>query len=65
MAAGLSVANWVEVVFVSVELAAMLLIGLPDAIWGYLHHVAGGVAEAVEPQEEEHRHETAFDRMPR
>ena len=41
-AAGLSVANWVEVVFVSVELAAMLLVGLPDSIWGYLHHVAGG-----------------------
>jgi hypothetical protein len=40
--AGLSVANWVEVVFVSVELAAMLLVGLPDSIWGYLHHVAGG-----------------------
>ena len=37
---GLSVANWVEVVFVSVALAAMLLVGLPDAIWGYLHHVA-------------------------
>lgn len=42
-AVGLSTANWVEVVFVSVELAAMLLVGVPDSIWGYLHHVAGGV----------------------
>ena len=42
MWAGLSVANWVEDVFISVELAAMLLIGLPDSFWGYLHHVAGG-----------------------
>ena len=41
--AGLSVANWVEVVFVSVELAAMLLVGVPDSIWGYLHHVIGGM----------------------
>jgi hypothetical protein len=40
--AGLSVANWAEDVFISVELAAMLLIGLPDSLWGYLHHVAGG-----------------------
>jgi len=39
VAAGLSVANWVEVMFVSVELAALLLVGVPDAIWGYLHHV--------------------------
>ena len=46
--AGLSVANWVEVVFVSVELAAMLLVGLPDSIWGYVHHVAGGMPE-LEP----------------
>jgi hypothetical protein len=30
---------------VSVELAAMLLVGVPDSLWGYLHHVAGGVAE--------------------
>lgn len=45
LATGLSVANWVEVVFVSVELAAMLLIGLPAAIWGYLHHVAGGIPQ--------------------
>ncbi|HEX3810697.1 MAG TPA: CHASE2 domain-containing protein [Rhizomicrobium sp.] len=45
LAVGLSVANWVEVVFVSVELAAMLLIGVPDALWGYLHHVAGGVPD--------------------
>lgn len=43
LAAGLSVANWVEVVFVSVELAALLLVGLPEALWGYVHHVAGGV----------------------
>ena len=42
LAAGLSVANWVEVVFVSAELAALLLVGAPDALWGYLHHVAGG-----------------------
>lgn len=42
MSAGLSVANWVEDVFISVELAAMLLIGVPDSFWGYLHHVAGG-----------------------
>ncbi|HSM94452.1 MAG TPA: CHASE2 domain-containing protein [Rhizomicrobium sp.] len=42
---GLSTANWVEVVFVSVELAAMLLVGVPDSLWGYLHHVAGGVAQ--------------------
>jgi CHASE2 domain-containing protein len=41
-AAGLSVANWVEVVFVSAELAALLLVGAPDAFWGYLHHVVGG-----------------------
>jgi CHASE2 domain-containing sensor protein len=47
---GLSVANWVEVVFVSVELAAMLLIGVPDSFWGYLHHVAGGRPD--EPTEE-------------
>ncbi|HEY2069063.1 MAG TPA: CHASE2 domain-containing protein [Rhizomicrobium sp.] len=39
---GLSVANWVEVVFVSVELAAMLLVGAPDSLWGYLHHVVAG-----------------------
>ncbi len=48
---GLSVANWVEVVFVSVELAAMLLVGVPDSIWGYLHHVAGGIPQL---QAEEH-----------
>jgi len=47
-AAGLSVANWVEVVFVSVELAAMLLVGVPDSIWGYLHHVVGGMPQ-LEP----------------
>ena len=51
MAVGLSVANWVEVVFVSLELAAILLIGLPDAIWGYLHHVAGGGAETANAEE--------------
>jgi hypothetical protein len=44
-AAGLSVANWVEVVFVSAELAALLLVDAPDAFWGYLHHVAGGEPE--------------------
>jgi CHASE2 domain-containing sensor protein len=47
-AAGLSVANWVDVVFVSVALAAMLLVGLPDAIWGYLHHVARGTPQRSE-----------------
>lgn len=45
---GLSVANWVEDVFISVELAAMLLIGLPDSFWGYLHHVAGGRPDTLE-----------------
>ncbi len=40
--AGLSVANWVEVVFVSAELAGLLLVGAPASFWGYLHHVAGG-----------------------
>jgi hypothetical protein len=44
LAARLSVANWGAVAFISVELAALLLIGLPETIWGYLHHVAGGVA---------------------
>jgi hypothetical protein len=39
---GLSVANWVEDVFIAVELAAILLLGVPDSFWGYLHHVAGG-----------------------
>ena len=42
MALGLSVANWIEVVFVSLVLAAMLLVNFPDAVWGYIHHVAGG-----------------------
>lgn len=46
-AAGLSVANWVEVVFVSAELAALLLVDAPDAFWGYLHHIAGGEPEFV------------------
>ncbi|HEX4860821.1 MAG TPA: hypothetical protein VFV07_06255, partial [Rhizomicrobium sp.] len=45
-AAGLSVANWVEVVFVSAELAALLLVGAPDSFWGYLHHVAGADPQA-------------------
>lgn len=45
LASGLSVANWVEVIFVSVELAAMLLVGFPDSVWGYLHHVAAGERE--------------------
>jgi hypothetical protein len=39
LALGLSVANWVEIVFISAALAALLLVGLPDAIWGYLSHV--------------------------
>ena len=43
LAADLSVANWVAVAFISVEIAALLLVGLPEALWGYLHHVAGGV----------------------
>ena len=40
---GLSVANWVEVVFVALVVGGMLLFSVPDAIWGYLHHVAVGV----------------------
>jgi len=44
LVSGLSVANWVEVVFVSAELAALLLVDAPDSVWGYLHHVAGGRA---------------------
>ncbi|MBI3677324.1 MAG: CHASE2 domain-containing protein [Proteobacteria bacterium] len=53
LAAGLSVANWVEVVFVAVELAAMLLFRVPDTIWGYIRHVIGEI-ELLEnnPQEE-------------
>ena len=39
---GLSVANWVEVIFVSLVIGGMLLFSVPDAIWGYLHHVAVG-----------------------
>jgi CHASE2 domain-containing sensor protein len=42
LATGLSVANWVEVVFVSAELAGLLLVGAPDSFWGYLRHIAGG-----------------------
>jgi tryptophan-rich sensory protein len=42
LAEGLSVANWVGIVFISAELAALLLVGLPDAIWGYLSHVVSG-----------------------
>jgi CHASE2 domain-containing sensor protein len=53
LATGLSVANWVEVVFVSVELAALLLVGLPAAVWGYLHHVAGGIPRFEILQEEQ------------
>jgi len=45
LAAGLSVANWVEVVFVSAELAALLLVGAPDSFWGYLRHVVGADAQ--------------------
>ena len=52
LASGLSVANWVEVVFVSMELAAMLLVGLPDAIWGYVHHIAGGTPQFEDVTEE-------------
>ena len=51
LAVGLSVANWVEVVFVSVELAAMLLLGVPDSVWGYLHHVAGGVPDIAQGEQ--------------
>ena len=46
VACGLSLANWVEVVFVSTELGALLLVGAPDSFWGYLHHVAGGMPES-------------------
>ncbi|HEY2068699.1 MAG TPA: CHASE2 domain-containing protein [Rhizomicrobium sp.] len=52
LAVGLSTANWVEVVFVSVELAAMLLVGVPDSIWGYVHHVAGGVPHSDDLKKE-------------
>jgi CHASE2 domain-containing sensor protein len=48
--AGLSVANWVEDVFISVELAAMLLLGVPDSFWGYLRHVAGGRPDDILPE---------------
>ena len=51
--AGLSVANWVEVVFVSVELAALLLVGVPGAVWAYLHHVAVGIRQLEIVQEEQ------------
>ena len=51
--AGLSVANWVEVVFVSVELAALLLVGAPGAVWAYLHHVAVGIRQLEIVQEEQ------------
>jgi hypothetical protein len=51
--AGLSVANWVELVFVSVELAALLLVGLPGAVWSYLHHVAVGIRNLEIVQEEQ------------
>ncbi len=50
MALGLSVANWIEVVFVSLVLAAMLLVNFPDAVWGYIHHVAGGRPDDI-PEE--------------
>ncbi|MBI1328470.1 MAG: CHASE2 domain-containing protein [Alphaproteobacteria bacterium] len=52
VAVGLSVANWVEVVFVSVELAALLLLGVPDTIWGYINHVIGVIAELDDEPEE-------------
>lgn len=51
-AVGLSVANWVEDVFVSAELGLMLLVGVPDSFWGYLHHVAGGVPRDDHPAQE-------------
>ncbi len=51
-AVGLSVANWADVVFSSVEMAALLLVGVPDAAWGYLHHVAGGIPQPVGTNEE-------------
>lgn len=44
---GLSVANWVEIVFVSAELAALLLLGVPDKFWGYLHHILSSPDDAV------------------
>ncbi len=46
---GLSVANWVEVVFVTLVIGGMLLFSVPDAIWGYLHHVAVGVPKEDNP----------------
>jgi hypothetical protein len=39
LALGLSVANWVGIVFVSAGLAAILLVGVPESLWGYLSHV--------------------------
>ncbi|HLY06292.1 MAG TPA: CHASE2 domain-containing protein [Rhizomicrobium sp.] len=51
--AGLSVANWVQVVFVSVEFAALLLVGLPGAVWAYLHHVAVGIRQLEVVQKEQ------------
>lgn len=45
---GLSVANWVGTVFVSAELAAMLLLGVPDWLWGYLRHVLDGRPDDLE-----------------
>jgi len=36
---GLSVANWVGIVFISAELAALLLVGVPESLWGYLSHI--------------------------
>jgi CHASE2 domain-containing sensor protein len=51
--AGLSVANWVQLVFVSAEFAALLLVGLPGAVWAYLHHVAFEIHQLEAVQEEQ------------
>lgn len=39
-----SVESWVGIVFVAAELAAVLLLGLPELLWGYARHVISGAA---------------------
>lgn len=46
-----SVGSWVGIVFVAAELAAIILIGLPEKLWGYARHVMSGVPHS-EPQRE-------------
>jgi len=53
MWAGLSVANWVQLVFVAAELAALLLVGFPGAVWAYCHYVAVGIRRLESVQEEQ------------